>query len=247
MGLFPTSDFGFGRLLPRQHDAKQIHRHRNVLQLGRRELFQACFQCVANLPLHVHRHANPARARQRLDARGDVHSVAIDIAAAMHHITNVYADLQFDASLGRHVVVALGQGALDFDGALGRFQRAVKLDQESVTDRFDLGAVEARKDFAEQLAMFLQQFQRQLVVALRQRTVAHHVGEHDGGQLALFGAGAHWSRQTFSSVKKLPFIPVLRQGIARPISGSGDRCAARRVDDRSSGCHSRPEERCCAR
>ena len=85
----------------------------------------------------------------------------------MHHVTNVKADLEFDAPLGCHIVVPFGQGALDFDGAPGCFQRALELDQKSVTDRFDLGPVEARKDFPEQLAMFLQQFQRQLIVALR--------------------------------------------------------------------------------
>src|SRR5437667_264580 len=93
----------------------------------------------------------------------------------MHHVANVNADLQFDAPVGAHVVVALGQRPLDLDRALGCFQRAIELDQESVTDRFDLGAVKARKDFPEQPAMFLQQFQRELVVALRERAVAHHV------------------------------------------------------------------------
>ena len=39
--------------------------------------------------------------------------------------------------------------------------------------------------------MFLQQFQGKLVVALRQRAVAHHVGEHDGGELALLSVGTH--------------------------------------------------------
>ena len=72
----------------------------------------------------------------------------------MHHIPNVDSNLQFDSSLGRHVVITLGQGALNFDGALGRFQRAIELDQESVTDCFNLGAIEARENFAEQLAMF---------------------------------------------------------------------------------------------
>ena len=67
------------------------------------------------------------------------------------------------------------------DGALRRFQRAVELDQETVTDRFNFGAVKAGKNFAQQLPVFLQQFERQLVVALGERAVAHHVGEHDGG------------------------------------------------------------------
>ena len=87
--------------------------------------------------------------------------------------------------------IALGQRALDFDGALRRFQRAVEFDQESVTNGFDFGAVKARKDFPKQLAMFLQQFLRKLFVALAQRAVAHHVGEHDGGELALL-VSAHF-------------------------------------------------------
>jgi hypothetical protein len=67
----------------------------------------------------------------------------------MHHVSDVNADLQFDASISRHVMIALGQRALDFNRALGRCQRAIELNQESVTDRFDLGAVEARENFAE--------------------------------------------------------------------------------------------------
>src|SRR5207237_10325353 len=80
----------------------------------------------------------------------------------------------------------------DFNGALGRFQSAVEFDQKSIPYRFNLGAVEARKDFAQQLSMFLQQFLRKLVVALRERAVAHHVCEHDGREFALLAVfGRH--------------------------------------------------------
>ena len=40
--------------------------------------------------------------------------------------------------------------------------------------------------------MFFEQLQRERLVALRQRAVAHHVREHDGGELALFGVAAHF-------------------------------------------------------
>ena len=46
----------------------------------------------------------------------------------MHDVTNVNANLQFDAPVRRHVVIALGQRALDFDGALGCFECATELD-----------------------------------------------------------------------------------------------------------------------
>src|SRR4029077_2437588 len=57
--------------------------------------------------------------------------------------------------------------------------------------RFYFSAVKARKDFPKQPAMFLQQLLGKLFVALAQRAVAHHVGEHDGGELALL-IGAHF-------------------------------------------------------
>src|SRR5205814_1569356 len=91
---------------------------------------------------------------------GDVHSVAVDIATSMNDVTNVNANLEFDPSLSRYIVIALGQRTLDFDGALGRFQGTPEFDEESVADGFDLGAIEARKDFAEHPA--------QLPVAARQ-------------------------------------------------------------------------------
>ena len=49
--------------------------------------------------------------------------------------------------------------------------------------------------------MFLQQFQRKLVVALRQRAVTHHVGKHDGGELALLRVGAHGSVNPIFRIK----------------------------------------------
>src|SRR5438093_708601 len=108
----------------------------------------------------------------------------------MHHVANVNADSDLDLPVGGGIGIALGQSALNCHGALSRFQCALELDQESVPDRFDLDAVELRKDFPQQPAMFLQQFLGKLVVALAQRAVADHVGEHDRGQLA-FLVGAH--------------------------------------------------------
>ena len=72
----------------------------------------------------------------------------------MNYIADVNADLELDAPVGRDVMVALGQGALDLDRALRRFQRTAEFYKESVTDCFDFGAVKARKDRAQQLPMF---------------------------------------------------------------------------------------------
>ena len=108
----------------------------------------------------------------------------------MHHVADVNADLDLNAPVVGHIVVALGERALDFDAALRRLQRAVKLDEEGITNRFDFRAVEAREQGSQQGAMFLEQLLRELLVALGKRAVAHHVGEHDRGEFALF-VGAH--------------------------------------------------------
>ena len=66
----------------------------------------------------------------------------------MDHVADVNADLEFHPTIERDVMVALGQGSLDFDRALRRFQRTAEFYKESVTDGFDFGAVKARKDLA---------------------------------------------------------------------------------------------------
>jgi hypothetical protein len=55
---------------------------------------------------------------------------------------------------------------LNLDRALRRFQRAVELDQKCIADGFNFAAVKARKDFAEQLPMFFEQFHRKFPIAL---------------------------------------------------------------------------------
>ena len=114
---------------------------------------------IANLPLHIHGNADAACAGQLFDARSDVDAVAINIAVAMNHVADVNADFEFNPPVGRDVMVALGQGALDFDGALRGFQGAAEFDEESVANGFDLGAVEPGKDFAEEPAVFFEQFE----------------------------------------------------------------------------------------
>src|SRR5437868_13143799 len=72
----------------------------------------------------------------------------------MHHVANVNADSDLDLAFRGSIGIAFGQSALNCHGALSRFQCALELDQESVPDRFDLDAVELRKDFAQHPAMF---------------------------------------------------------------------------------------------
>ena len=67
----------------------------------------------------------------------------------MHDVANVNSNLQFDPAIRCDIMVPLGQGPLDFDGALRRFQRAPELDQERVPNSFDFRAVKPRENFAQ--------------------------------------------------------------------------------------------------
>ena len=51
-----------------------------------------------------------------------------------------------------------------------------------------------RKEIAQDAAMFFEQLQRERFITLAQSAVTDHLREHDGGEFALFGAGAHQQR-----------------------------------------------------
>jgi hypothetical protein len=109
----------------------------------------------------------------------------------MYYVANVNTDSHLDLAVRRRIGIPMGELSLDFNRALRRFQCTREFDQEGVTDGFYFSAVKPRKDLPEQPAMFLQQFLSQLFVALIQRAVAYHVGEHDSRQFALL-VGAHF-------------------------------------------------------
>ena len=109
----------------------------------------------------------------------------------MDYVADVNADSNLDLAVCGSIGIAMGQCSLDFNRALGCFQCTPEFDQEGVANGFYFRAVKPRKDFAKNLSMFLQQFLGKFFVALAQRAVADHVGEHDGGQSALF-VSAHF-------------------------------------------------------
>src|SRR5207247_9430161 len=132
----------------------------NVLQAGRSQLHAQDTTAAAVRPLHIFRDTMSARQGERLAARGDVHSIAVDVAIATNDVAEMNSDPQFDLTLVRNIMIALCERPLDFDRTLHCFECAAEFEQESVPDRFDLGAVEARENFAHDSAMLLEQFER---------------------------------------------------------------------------------------
>jgi hypothetical protein len=71
----------------------------------------------------------------------------------------------------------------------------------------NLASAVLREDGAHDAPMYLEQFQGECLVSLDQRAEAHHVREHDGGQLAVFGGAFRHPpiEASAAQTSKLPF------------------------------------------
>ena len=87
--------------------------------------------------------ADAARLGQRLQARGDVDAVAVDVVAVDDDVAEVDADPQRDA--GRRSAASRLDGALDGERALDRVDDAAELDQRAVADQLDHAALVLRR------------------------------------------------------------------------------------------------------
>ncbi len=142
---------------------------------------------VFDLLEHRAGHADAARRGQWLDAGGHVHAITVDVAGLRYHVANMDADSDADLPFDGLRLIALAEGSLQSNGALHRRQCAGEFDQKTVAGRFHLAPAVPRENGANDHSMLLQQLQRERLVPLRQRAVAHHVGEHNGGEFAVLG------------------------------------------------------------
>jgi len=97
-------------------------------------------------------------------------------------IPKVQSNSNLDLPVRNLRCVAIVKCTLDVDGTAGSFEGAGKLYEETVTHGFDLPSAMLPKRLPQQLAVFVQKFESDCLVFLRQRAVAYHVGEHDRRQ-----------------------------------------------------------------
>ena len=146
--------------------------YRREAELCRGQPLGADSDGATHLPLDIFRDANPTGAG-RASIRRDARRPRDELRS------------QFNATLARDIVIAFRKRALD-SSAHGTASRRSELEQESVADGFNLGAMEARQNLAHDATMFLEQLESEGFVALRHRAVTDHVGKHNGCELALF-------------------------------------------------------------
>jgi hypothetical protein len=141
------------------------------------------------LVLHVLEHRagdeDAAGLGQRLQPRGDVDAVAVEVAALDHDVAEIDADAEPHLPARRQRGVALGQRALDLDRALHRLDDAGELGQHVVTGGVDDAAAVVLDALRDRRAIAAQGRQRAGLVLPHQPAVAGDVGEEEGGQPAL--------------------------------------------------------------
>ncbi len=124
--------------------------------------------------------ADAARLGQRLQPRGDVDAVAINVVAVDDDVAEIDADPEGDARPGGRQVV---HGALDGHGALDRIDDRGELDQRAVADQLDdASAMGGHRRIEDGLAVALERIERAGFVGAHHPRIADDIRRKDRGQ-----------------------------------------------------------------
>src|SRR5262245_61118244 len=104
-----------------------------------------------------------------------------------HHVAQMKTDSYPNPLLRSRCGIAGGKRLLDFDSTSRGIDGARELHQKAIPDCVQFAARMLQEDCSQNFTMYAQQLNCKGVVLLGKRAVAHHVGEHEGGKLALFG------------------------------------------------------------
>src|SRR6516225_7706719 len=119
-----------------------MNRLDDVLELGWAEIGHREVEPPLDLPVGLLGEANRARLCDALQACGDIHAVAHQVAVALlHNIAEMNADTEFDALVGRDLGVALDHRPLDFDGAVHRIDDTAEFNDAAVASALDDAAM----------------------------------------------------------------------------------------------------------
>ena len=136
--------------------------------------------------------ADAAGLGERLQPRGDVDAVAVDVVAVDDDVAEIDADAEHDLGW-RALRPAHGLRALDGERAFDGVDDAAELDQRAVADQLDDTAlVGGDRRIEDRLAVALQRGERAGLVGPHHAGIADHVGRENGRKPpvgAFFGHG----------------------------------------------------------
>ena len=164
-------------------DAVDPDRPCDVLDGLLAHVLEAEAQLVSHLVVDLARNHDAAGLGERLQPRGHVDAVAINIVVVADDVADVDADAELDAPIGWHIGIAFGHAALDFDGAAHSIDDADEFHQHAVAGGLDDAApVLGDLGIDQFLAMRLELAKRAFLVDAHQPAVAGDVARENRGQ-----------------------------------------------------------------
>jgi hypothetical protein len=109
----------------------------NVLDGNLSAVSEAYIDPVADTLVDDGGDAHAARLGQRLQARSDINSVAIDVVALNHHVAQIKLDAQDDPSILGQVSIGRFHGLLQLDSTFDSVYCAGELDEDFVAHQLD--------------------------------------------------------------------------------------------------------------
>src|SRR6266404_17668 len=145
-------------------------------------------QVAIHLLKDISRDADTPGLRERLQARCDIDSVAVDRAVLVgNDVPEVESDAKLHAPVLSKLAVAACELSLDVGRTLDGFHRAVEYGQHTVARSIDHTSLVLDDVLSEDLAVFGEGALCGLLVVAHQPRVTGCVGGQDAGELALAG------------------------------------------------------------
>jgi hypothetical protein len=166
----------------------------DVLKRLQAEVLHRQIQLVADLLVDRFGDADPTRIRERLQTRGNVHAVTVDVVVLDNHITEMHADARVEALLGKAAGVARRLVLLNAHGAPHRIHDTVELPKDGIPGRIDDAAFGLPDDVPHLLVELLDEADGTLLVVAHHPAEAADIDHHDRGQLAAPARRHRWRR-----------------------------------------------------
>ena len=141
---------------------------------------------IANAFVDDRGNANAAGLGQRLEPRGNVDTVAVDVVALNDHITEIDSDPQHDLRLAQDFIRRRVVRALHRKGTIHGIDHAAKFDDGATADQLDNAAViGGDRRIENSLPVLLEGRQRARFVGPHQPRITDHVGRKDSHELTV--------------------------------------------------------------
>jgi len=127
--------------------------------------------------------ANTSRLSDRLQARGNVYPLAINVASLDNYVAEIDTDAKPHLPRFVRVLIAASHSALDRGGALDGIDDAGELDKCAIAHKFDDTAMKLVYRRVDQLpAATLQPRQGAYLILAHEAAVAHYIGSKYSGK-----------------------------------------------------------------